>query len=440
MRMKIFTLVFLLSGVISNFLFANNTKPNLWEIKRMNPKKVIAKADALFAIQDYTTAYYYYLAYSQQKKFIKRSYVYRLGKTALYAGDIPMARIQLKRVLHKYKKFPLVTFEYAKVLKLCGEYESAMNFFSIYIKLNKTNKDNDYLGLCKKHISSCSNAIKSKKTAEAVAINAASILEDSSFARSISAPSNKQYRLMEIQTPKGNCIYKITPNTSVEKLNSSLSDPIFNSGAPHIAPDGESVYFTRLELTALGEQQYHIFMGRITDEGEVIEVRKLGPSINREGFSSRFPCIGITKHGQHILYFASTLPGGQGGFDIWYSIKMDNGDFTTPYNLGASVNTTFDELSPFYFQADNQLYFSSDSPEGFGGQDIFSVEGEKKRWDENKKEHLPYPYNSEGNDTGLVKDKNGDVLMSSDRGTPGSSKIISIQPKEKKDKLPVITP
>lgn len=68
------------------------------------------------------------------------------------------------------------------------------------------------------------------------------------------------------------------------------------------------------------------------------------------------------------VYFASDMPGGQGGFDIYQS-KFVDGEWTTPLNLGKAINTFGNEVFPHF--KNGTLYFSSDGFPGFGELDIF---------------------------------------------------------------------
>ncbi len=72
-----------------------------------------------------------------------------------------------------------------------------------------------------------------------------------------------------------------------------------------------------------------------------------------------------------VLYFASDMPGGQGGFDIYRS-NLKNGEWTSPVNLGTSINTFGNEVFPHY--KSGMLFFSTDGFPGYGGLDIFYSE------------------------------------------------------------------
>ncbi|MFB6258382.1 MAG: hypothetical protein ABEH38_06795 [Flavobacteriales bacterium] len=101
------------------------------------------------------------------------------------------------------------------------------------------------------------------------------------------------------------------------------------------------------------------------------------------------------------LYFASDLPGGQGGMDLWY-VRYDTvtGKWTDPVNAGPKVNSAGDEAYPTV-RKDGRLYFSSDGHQGMGGMDLFRAERNGTGGHE-KVENLGYPINSEADDTRII--------------------------------------
>ena len=91
----------------------------------------------------------------------------------------------------------------------------------------------------------------------------------------------------------------------------------------------------------------------------------------------------IVNHNKiKALYFVSDREGGFGGLDIWVSIIDERGNFGVPINAGSQINTSFDEITPFYNKNENKLYFSSNKDSGQGGFDIYKSEGELNLWGE----------------------------------------------------------
>ena len=111
----------------------------------------------------------------------------------------------------------------------------------------------------------------------------------------------------------------------------------------------------------------------------------------------------LTPDGKR-LFFSSDMPGGFGGKDL-YVVFKDNGEWGKPINLGPSINTEGDEFYP-HFDASGKLYFASDGHLGLGGQDIFfSEETPDGNWSE--VENMGAPINSIYDDYGLILSKEG---------------------------------
>lgn len=118
----------------------------------------------------------------------------------------------------------------------------------------------------------------------------------------------------------------------------------------------------------------------------------------------------LSKDGQE-LYFSSNDPDGWGGYDIYLS-KRDNNVWTAPQILSRSVNTERDEKFPFIYQ--DTLYFSSNAHIGMGGLDIFkSYKLSNGGWSSAK--NMKPPINSGGDDFAFIIDQSiapeGDLLQ-----------------------------
>ena len=71
------------------------------------------------------------------------------------------------------------------------------------------------------------------------------------------------------------------------------------------------------------------------------------------------------------LYFTSNRKGGYGGLDIYFSIRDKNGEWGVPVNLGPVINTRYNEETPFITMDGKTLYFSSYGHYNMGGYDVF---------------------------------------------------------------------
>jgi hypothetical protein len=97
------------------------------------------------------------------------------------------------------------------------------------------------------------------------------------------------------------------------------------------------------------------------------------------------------------LIFASNKPGGLGGLDL-YKIIIDNtGKWSTPKNLGPSVNTEYDEDAPSIHPDDSTLFFSSKGHNTMGGYDVFMAK-EDANGDWGHVKNMGYPINTPDDD------------------------------------------
>lgn len=130
---------------------------------------------------------------------------------------------------------------------------------------------------------------------------------------------------------------------------------------------------------------------------------------NTENYSFLHPSV--VPSGKR-LYFASDMPGGFGGTDIYYTDwDKEAKKWKAPVNLGPTVNTNGNELYPFI--VGEKLFFSSNGLRGFGGLDIFVIN--IKELDKGP-EHLPYPVNTQFDDLNPVLDEKKLLLyFTSDR-------------------------
>ena len=92
------------------------------------------------------------------------------------------------------------------------------------------------------------------------------------------------------------------------------------------------------------------------------------------------------------LFFSSNRRGGKGGFDIWYSVANEKGEFGKAINCGTKINTSGDEITPLYSEDTKTLYFSSDYHPNAGGFDVFKSKGNQNKF--NKVQNIGFPVNS----------------------------------------------
>ncbi|MCF8236729.1 MAG: OmpA family protein [Saprospiraceae bacterium] len=151
-------------------------------------------------------------------------------------------------------------------------------------------------------------------------------------------------------------------------------DTRFHDGSAVVAPDAQSLYLTRTQDGGLNEQG----MRDLT----IWEARRKGnrwKAISRVPFSSPAyaTCHPTMDISGKTLYFASDMPGGLGGMDI-YKVERLGAIWGVPQNMGPGINSPGNEVFP-HISDDGFLFYSSDGLPGFGGLDLFVVSpGEDK--------------------------------------------------------------
>jgi outer membrane protein OmpA-like peptidoglycan-associated protein/tetratricopeptide (TPR) repeat protein len=160
----------------------------------------------------------------------------------------------------------------------------------------------------------------------------------------------------------------------------------------------------------------------------------LGSVINSKEWDAQ---VSISADGKTLVW-CSTRTGGYGNEDIWISRRNQDGTWTAPKNLGAIINTSGSEFSPYLHPDGKTLYFSSNnlSPR-IGGTDIYKTTM-REDGSFTTPENLGYPINSEKNDLYFVLSPSGlkGYFGSNRAGGFGGDDIYEISyPQEMKSKL-----
>lgn len=189
---------------------------------------------------------------------------------------------------------------------------------------------------------------------------------------------------------------------STEALPSIINTPnTFNTNF-FFSNQQDMLLYTRCKRGDEGDLQCALWQSKLGKQGWE-KPRKLPNTINENGSSNMQPFL--VDYGQYqVLYFVSNRKKGVGGYDLWYSIVKD-GKYESPINLGTTINTEGNEVTPFYDTVSQTLYFSSDEHLGIGDYDIFYSQGALSQWGEVC--NMGVPYNSEYNDYYFTLNQDG---------------------------------
>jgi len=182
----------------------------------------------------------------------------------------------------------------------------------------------------------------------------------------------------------------------------------YNYGMPFTAPDGEdyvSISISKASLRPDKNGYYTVdtlpglsYLAKYDRSSGHVQFKKLNRVFNSEETNYWVSHFQLAFAGDYV-FFASDIEGGYGGTDLYYA-KWNNGDVGKPINMGPSINTPCNELSPYYDPYIKKMIFSSSGHRNIGGFDLFSasvsLEGEKLLF--SSPDNLGKPINSEHNE------------------------------------------
>jgi len=185
-----------------------------------------------------------------------------------------------------------------------------------------------------------------------------------------------------------------------------------NEGGPTLTIDNREMFFSVTKPVG-NYKNTDIFTSKY-ENGEWSEIKSLGANVNTPDNWETQPTV--SSDGK-TLYFVSDRDGGFGGYDLYKTVRDDNGKWGKAVNLGSTINTPGNERSPFIHTDSQTLYFASSDRTtsdgkyypghiGFGGYDIFYARmNDKGQWE--KPKNIGYPINSEADEGSLFVSTDG---------------------------------
>lgn len=299
----------------------------------------------------------------------------------------------------KNNTYPDAIYRLGEMYHKLGEYDKAMTYYNLYLS-EYSNTDQTLtayarknlvaVGKAKSLITKPDNRVTVSKMADPVnspdADFAASEVNGKMYFSSLRFDA-KSKELKYKQIAKS--LVKNISNEQINVIDGYLNDR--DKSVAHIAFNASKTkaYYSICDYVDGWSQGCSIYSSDVDKNGVFSNEMALPASVNAENSSNTQPSIGKNAAGNEVLYFVSDRKGGQGGRDI-YSVVLNG--YTSLTNL-TSVNTKDDEISPFYHNNTQTLYWSTEGREGYGGFDLFSLKDGK-----NTPELLPAPYNTSMND------------------------------------------
>ncbi|MES2514975.1 MAG: OmpA family protein [Bacteroidota bacterium] len=378
------------------------------------------KADKLYAKAQYVKAIpKYEKAIKTNDKTEKQQSLIKLAECYHVLNEYKKSEIYYKEALALGSVAPEVNYDYGNVLKSNNNYSEALNNYMIYLEAKPADKKATYA------VKSCQEIKYWQSKPQEYQVKA---VDGINTMRSEFCPvllnnklvyiGEKQSDYLEYATnnlngqPFLNVFYAELKNNEVKnpkpfsgKVNSSYHD-----GPVSFSADGTTMYLTRVNYVVNKRNKDFVNRAKLyVSTGKDKKWSKPKPfQYNSDDYSCAHATISADGS---TLYFASDMPGGFGGKDIWMCKKSGEG-WDKPVNLGLDINTSGDEMFP-YIRKDGVLYFSSNGLPGFGGLDILSAKQKEGRWLLNRNEGMLL--NSSADDFGIAFTTDSTGYFSSNR-------------------------
>lgn len=351
-----------------------------------------------------------------------KNYIYRKGVTTFYyKKDFKTALSYLKKAVSNVSekhnpesgmetKAPLEAYYYyAYCLENTGDYPEAEKFYKKFLEtqIGKTTRLTKSASL-----KVANNAIAAKYRANPKKVDI----------RLIGDSVNTIYpEYAPIISPDGTTIYFTSRQPWLEDSLKEYVEDFTNLSPEDIYvsykktdttwTSPKKMKFCKLELNeatvSITPDERTLYVYRDTKQnGDLFQIDLLATSRNTDSLTLvTIPEVNGKYWESHIYFnednnfaiFSSDRPGGYGGRDLYRIVKLPDGSWSKPSNMGPTINTQFDEDAPFLSIDNKNLYFSSNSDKSMGGFDIYtSVKIDDNVW--STPINLGFPINSERDD------------------------------------------
>ena len=199
-------------------------------------------------------------------------------------------------------------------------------------------------------------------------------------------------------------IYLSVFDTATKQFGKALEVPGSINTKAHdavtsISPDGKQIFIYKNDVDDKTSRGGEVFVSKVSN-GKWRTPEPIGKPISSTYWEGG-ACV--SPDGKKY-FFTSERNGGFGGSDIWMVEKLNKKEWGKPVNLGAEVNTIYDEAGMFLAPDGKTLFFCSNSAASMGSYDVFKTVFENGKW--SKPSNLGYPINSSA--------KEGQLTISAD--------------------------
>ncbi len=415
-----------IKNIILIALILRGLAPIVAEAQPLNasrPEYMLQVAEEKMEAKDYVNALDFYNKYYEATK--DRTVLYKIGLADMNLKDYTKAEANFSRSLQRSKTSTVEVNEDARLYlgmmqKVNEKYDEAVVTLEEFMK---TSKDDVKVARAKTELEGAKLAMRMKENPRLLLENLGTKVNTGNSEYSPSVSGNMLYfaalrdgKVTIIDGKEGDFyakIYKSSFNAKgefekPEALGGEINRLGAHQGNVSFSADGQTMYFSRFVLDGNEVGESTIFYSVKQGDGSFGAAKEV-VGLNGK-WQSKHPAMG-ELYGKPVMFFTSNMESTKGGFDIFYANKVSEGEFSTPVNLGAVINTTGEDETPFY--QNGKLYFSSNGHPTIGGSDIFVASWNGATW--TKPENMGKGYNSPQNDAYFTMDANGTAFFTSNR-------------------------
>ncbi|HQQ93863.1 MAG TPA: hypothetical protein PLQ93_04875 [Bacteroidia bacterium] len=317
--------------------------------------------------------------YNRDSSNVKVSYAY---------ADAARQNMNVEKALYLYQKvlkanagrYPLAVFWTGQLYKYKMNYREASKWFVKFSKLKLNSGLDYYKQKALREVEACELASMGLNNPLHVNVIRLDSGINTYFSEFAPRQSGKQMYFSSLRNPRRNesdqvfsKIY-VRESDNPKRLRAYSLDTAVNSTYLHNAnatldETQRHMVFSRCSNVNASDYQCALYQSFYVNNKWTQAVR-LNDSVNRKNYSSTHPALAFLN-GRKVLFFSSNQPGGSGGMDIWYAEAKSDGTFKGVRNAGRRVNSSEDEITPFFNSKSSELYFSSNYFNGYGAFDIF---------------------------------------------------------------------
>ena len=385
------------------------------------------KADEFFYRFDYIRAIPLYESLKNKDAEIYR----KLGRAYYVMGDFRKAKESYKKLIALGTYTPDDIYQYAYYLRILGEYEEAGKWMKKFARL----RPNDTRGqrfLADPDYYKELLVFNPKVQINNVGINdkyddfGPAGLKDSLvvFASSRGLAKNWKGNDQPYLDLYSSVIVADTGLSNVKPLSHRVNSK-YHDGPASFNKAGDYMVLTRniYNEKKLNENKLWLYESWYDPKKGWSVPKPL--HFNSKNYSCGHPSLSADGR---TLYFASDAPGGYGGLDIYVVKRINDSVWGQPVNVGALINTEGNEMFPTWDSEQGYLFFSSDGLPGLGGLDIFVIKIEPNG-DMSDPVNVGAPINSSYDDFAIYYRTNETGFFSSNRpGGKGADDIYGFRP------------